>query len=94
MKHIALLALATLGIATSAFSQDDKPMVVINGESILRGNYVKRMEVLPGVGKNFGGKFVEASPGFLTLQTLINEMLTLQLAAEKGVTPSEAQITE
>lgn len=94
MKRFALFALALLSLGTTAFGQDEKPMIIINGETIMRGNYIKRMEVLPGVGKNFGGKFIEASPGFLTMQTLINEMLTLQLAAEKGVTPTEAQITE
>lgn len=94
MKRFALFALAALSLTTSAFAQDDKAMLVINGEPILRGNYIKRMEVLPGVGKNFSGKFIEASPGFLTLQTLINEMLTLQLARDKGVSPTEAQITE
>lgn len=93
MKRFALFALATLSLVNAAFAQDDKPMIVVNGETIMRSNYMKRMEVLPGVGKQVGGRFIEASPGFLTLSAMINEMLTLQLAKEKNVTPTEAQIT-
>ncbi|MFM9871972.1 MAG: peptidyl-prolyl cis-trans isomerase [Fimbriimonadaceae bacterium] len=94
MKRFAFFTLATLCLVNAAFAQDDKPMIVVNGETIMRSNYIKRMEVLPGVGKQVGGRFIEASPGFLTLSAMINEMLTLQLAKEKSVTPSEAQITE
>jgi parvulin-like peptidyl-prolyl isomerase len=94
MKRFALFALATLSLVNAAFAQDDKPMIIVNGETIMRSNYMKRMEVLPGVGKQIGGRFIEASPGFLTLSAMINEMLTLQLAKDKNVLPSEAQITE
>lgn len=87
-----LLAVATALIAVGAQAQD--PIVTVNGQPITRTQYVKRMEVLPGVGKSIGGKFFEASPGFLTLQQLINETLMLQLAKDKGVEPSEQQITD
>lgn len=87
-----LLALATTLMAVGAQAQDT--IVTVNGQPIARSQYVKRMEVLPGVGKSIGGKFFEASPGFLTLQQLINETLMLQLAKDKGVEPSEAQITD
>lgn len=94
MKRIALFAGALFALAVAAYAQEDRPMLVVNGQSIMRSNYVKRMEVLPGVGKQFGNTVVTAMPGFLTLQAMVNEMLTLQLAADQGVTPSEAQITE
>jgi parvulin-like peptidyl-prolyl isomerase len=92
MKRFVLPLLAI--ISTAAFAQEDKPIISINGESIMRSTYVKRMEVLPGVGKQVAGRFIEETPGFLTLQSLINETLVIQLAAQRGVTPSEAQITE
>ncbi|MBX3114409.1 MAG: SurA N-terminal domain-containing protein [Fimbriimonadaceae bacterium] len=95
MKSRALtftLALATALMAVGAQAQDT--IVTVNGQPIARSQYIKRMEVLPGVGKNVGGKFFEATPGFLTLQQLINEALMLQLAKDKGVEPSEAQITD
>lgn len=94
MKRFAFLALTALSFASAAFAQDDKPMIVVNGETIMRSNYLKRMEVLPGVGKQVGGRFIEGTPGFLTLSAMVNELLTLQLAKEKNVTPTEAQITE
>ncbi|MBL8066827.1 MAG: peptidyl-prolyl cis-trans isomerase [Armatimonadetes bacterium] len=94
MKRIALFAGALFALAVAAHAQEDRPMLVVNGQSIMRSNYIKRMEVLPGVGKQYGNTVVTAMPGFLTLQAMVNEMLTLQLAADQGVTPSEAQITE
>lgn len=94
MKRFLIATIAAATLANFAAAQADKPMIVINGEPIMRGNYIKRMEVLPGVGKQVGNQFIALQPGFITLQTLINEMLMLQLAKEKNVTPSEQQITE
>lgn len=94
MKRFLLASLAVAMLTSFATAQDDKPMIVVNGEPILRGNYIKRMEVLPGVGKQVGNQFITLQPGFITLQTLINEMLMLQLAKEKNVLPTEQQITD
>ncbi|MCW5937431.1 MAG: peptidyl-prolyl cis-trans isomerase [Fimbriimonadaceae bacterium] len=91
MRAAALtLALA----AAAAFGQTSpaKTMVVVNGQAIMGGQYLKRMEVLPGVGQLVNDKFIPATPGFLTLNKLINETLMLQLAKEKGVYPSDQEI--
>lgn len=93
-RAVPFLMLAAL--AASAFAQPapDKTMVVVNGDKITGANYVKRMEVLPGVGMLINGRFLEGTPGYLTLQQMINETLMIQLAKDKGVAPTEAQITQ
>ncbi|MDI9641593.1 peptidyl-prolyl cis-trans isomerase [Kamptonema cortianum] len=92
MRTVLLSLGILLAISSHAQTNPSKTLVVVNGAPITGANYMKRMEVLPGVGKLVGGRFVEATPGFLTLQTLINEMLMLQLAREKGVEPTAAQV--
>ena len=69
------------------------PIVSVNGEAIVTSDYYRRMSVLPGVGRIAGGRFVQATPGFLTLQQLINERLMIQLARKNNVEPTEADIT-
>jgi parvulin-like peptidyl-prolyl isomerase len=67
-------------------------IVKVNGQPILGDQYFSRMQVLPDVGKLAGQNFVPASPGFLTLQQIINEMLIVQLAREQGVYPTDAEL--
>jgi parvulin-like peptidyl-prolyl isomerase len=92
MKEIWSLALA--GIAAVAVAQVDlnRTVATVNGEEIRGAEYYRRMEYLPGVGKMIGGSFASAAPGFLTLDQLINERLVLQLAKDKGVLPTDAEI--
>lgn len=95
MRAASLVSLLTLGlVAASATAQTsmDKTLVVVNGQAITGRTYYKRMEVLPGVGQLVGERFVPATPGYLTLSKLINEVLMLQLAQEKGVAPTPAEI--
>lgn len=91
MKPLAVLVfLAAVG---SGWAQQlGAPVVSVNGEAITYGEFYKRMSVLPGVGRMAGGQFVLATPGFLTLQQMINEELMIQLAKEKGVAPTDAEI--
>lgn len=88
-----LIGLA-LGIATIASAQVDnaKTVVVINGEEIKGAEYYHRMEFLDGVGKPMGNGIAQFPPGFLTIETLITERLVLQLAKNKGVSPTEPEI--
>lgn len=88
-----LIGLA-LGIATIASAQVDnaKTVVVINGEEIKGAEYYHRMEFLDGVGKPMSNGIAQFPPGFLTIETMITERLILQLAKNKGVSPSEPEI--
>lgn len=89
----APLLLAAIAAPLLAAAQSES-VISVNGSPIARSQYYKRMEVLPGVGRMAGNRFVEATPGFLTLQALIDETLMLQLSKQKGVEPSEEQITQ
>lgn len=88
-----LIGLA-LGIATIASAQVDnaKTVVVINGEEIKGAEYYHRMEFLDGVGKPIGNGIAQFPPGFLTIETMITERLILQLAKNKGVSPTEPEV--
>lgn len=89
----AVLALTAFA-AASAFAQVDpnRTVLVVNGESINGSTYYKRMEVLPGIGKLVNNQFVASTPGFLTLQALVDEILMVQLAKKEGVAPTGAEI--
>jgi foldase protein PrsA len=89
-----LLPLAAIALAGVAHAQVDpnRTIATVNGEEIKGGEYYRRMEFLPGVGRKDGENFFEAPPGFLTLEQLITERLVLQLAKQKGVFPSDLQV--
>ena len=95
MKLIKQLVVAGLFAASlSTFAQIDpnRTVVVINGEEIKGGEYYRRMEYLPGVGRQSGNAFAEFPPGFLTIDQLISERLVFQLAKDKGVYPSDSEV--
>ena len=95
VTHLFLSALAIAGAAFATAQHDpSKTMIVVNGSPIKADVYYRRMEILPNVGRNNNGRYQPATPGFLTLQTLINEILLVQLAAERKVTPTAAEIQE
>ncbi len=50
------------------------------------------MEFLDGVGRPLGSGIAQFPPGFLTIETMITERLVLQLAKNKGVSPTEPEI--
>lgn len=81
-------------VAAVTLAQVDPSRVVatVNGVTIKGAEYYRRMEFLPGVGKNVGTGFAEFPPGFLTLEQLITEKLIFQLAKSHGVSPTEAEI--
>jgi foldase protein PrsA len=93
MRTFFWTAATLMAVTVSAQGIDlSKPVVVVNGQPISYGTYYKRMEGLQGFGRRVGQNFVPASPGFLTLQQLINEALIVELALDKGVAPTEAEI--
>ncbi len=83
-----------LALATTTLAQVDpaKTIATVNGEAIKGAEYYRRMEYLDGVGKMYGQNFVSFPPGFLTLEQLITEKLVLQMAKEKGVLPTDAEV--
>ncbi len=92
MKRWALIL--ALAISTVGWTQGSQAVIKVNGESVATDTYTKRMAVLSGVGRLVGNRFVSATPGFLTLQQLINEMLMVQLAKSKGVEPTAKEIQD
>lgn len=80
---------AALGSAQAIDST--KVVVTVNGEKVLAGEYYRRMEYLQ-LNRNLGPTVGDLPPGFLTLEQLITERLTLQLAKQKGCFPSDAEL--
>lgn len=71
---------------------NDRVVAVVNGEEIRGAEYYRRMEFLPAVGRRVGNQIFEYPPGLLTIEQLITERLILQLAREKGVAPTDAEV--
>ncbi|HRJ27782.1 MAG TPA: peptidylprolyl isomerase [Fimbriimonadaceae bacterium] len=92
MKQWFLAAIAALSCWASAQLPLDKPVLTVNGESISGAEYYRRMEFLTGVGRMINGRFLDAAPGFLTMQRLLDERLLLQIAKEKSVAPTKPEI--
>ncbi len=90
----AVFVSALLALAVSAFAQVDpnRTVATVDGVDIKGAEYYRRMEFLPGVGKDMGSGFAEFPPGFLTLEQLITERLVFELAKKKGVSPTEPEI--
>jgi len=79
---------------TLAQVDPNRVVATVNGVQIKGGEYYHRMEFLPGVGRNLGDRFAEFPPGFLTLEQLITEKLIYQLAKEKDVMPTDADVQD
>lgn len=90
----AIFAGLLLALAGAAIAQVDaaRTVATVNGTEIKGSEYYRRMEFLPGVGRNMGDGFAEFPPGFLTLEQLITEKLIFQLAKDKGVYPSDTEV--
>lgn len=93
-KVIAALALCLAATLSLAQVDPNRTVVVINGEEVKGAEYYERMEFLPGIGTRSGDKFLEAAPGFLTLNRLIEEKLLLQVAKTQNVFPTDAEVAE
>ncbi len=86
-----MLAFAICSLALSRQGTD--AVATVNGEVITSQYYYRRMEYLPGLGRtSITGQFVEVMPAIATLDALVTESIILQLAKEKKLTPTEAEI--
>jgi parvulin-like peptidyl-prolyl isomerase len=84
-------------MAAASFAQVDggRTVVSVNGEDIKGEEYYRRMEYLPDVGRVLeNGSVAVYPPGFLTMTQLIDEHLILQLAKQKGLTPTDQEIND
>lgn len=92
------LSIAAILVAVSAIASaqldPNKVVLSVNGEEIKAGEYYRRMEFLPGVGKMFGQSFAQAPPGLLTIDQLVTERLVFQQAKEFGVFPTDAEVQD
>lgn len=90
----SLTALAASLFAGLALAQVDPnaTIVTINGEVVKGSEYFRRMEMLPNVSRRLGNNTLNYPPGFLTIELLITEKLVFQLAKQKGVMPSDAEV--
>jgi foldase protein PrsA len=70
----------------------DRTLIVVNGEAVKGDVYVRRLQVLPNVGRMMESRYVSATPGYLAMQQIVNEILIWQLATEKGVAPTPAVV--
>jgi len=95
LKRIIALAAAFL-VALSSYAQVDPNRVVltINGEEIKGAEYYHRMEYLGGVFKVFGRTPLNYPPGFFTIEQLVTEHLILQLAAHRGLAPTDQEVQQ
>lgn len=93
---LRMLALIAACLSVTAFAQIDptRTVVTINGEEVKGAEYYRRMEYLPGVGKQANGTLAEFPPGFLTIEQLITERLVMQLAKEKNLMPTDAEVQQ
>ena len=94
-QAVGLLALFVAAAPALAHAQVDptRTVVVVNGEEVKGAEYYRRMEYLDGVGKKVGATIAEFPPGFLTIEQLITERLVFQLAKDRGVYPSDLEVT-
>lgn len=90
----AIIAGLLLALSGFAMGQVDpnRTVATVNGTEIKGAEYYRRMEFLPGVGRDIGSGFAEFPPGFLTLEQLITEKLVFQLAKKKGVSPTDPEV--
>jgi len=92
MKKFALGFVLACASFASAQIDPARTVMTINGEEVKGGEYYERMEFLPGVGTMRGENFIEAAPGFLVINRLIEEKLLLQVAKEQGVYPTDVEV--
>jgi len=91
---LTLLALPLTTLSLWAQIDPTKVVLTVNGEEVRGGEYYRRMELLPGIGKRIGGTYVELPPGLFTIDQLVTEKLVLQLAKQKGCYPSDPEVEQ
>lgn len=84
-NRLVLAAIVGLVVAFVLTGCGRNTMVTVNGEKISKDEFYRRMETTP-----LGGR----PAGLIILDQMINEKLFEQLATEKNVSPTDAQIAK
>lgn len=94
MRFLTLATYSALTLSAIAQPIDSNAVVAkIDGQAITAAQFYRRMAYMDGVGTVEDGKFVAAPPAFLTLRRMIDEAIILMVAKDKGVAPTQAEIT-
>jgi parvulin-like peptidyl-prolyl isomerase len=91
MKLASLLIAASLAISSFAQLGSDTFMDV-NGEKLTVTDFYRRMQFLPGLGRQTPQGFQSVNPGFATIDALLTEMVLLQVAKDRGVAPKDVDV--
>lgn len=98
-QHIAFGLSLLLPLAASAqvpeYTVDpNKVIATVNGEAIKSSELYSRLEYLDlaEVAERFGNRVLSFPAGFLALDQIVLERLTLQLAKERNVTPTNPEV--
>ena len=93
-KLVTTAAIAAVAGASLAQPLDSNAVIAkVDGRTITAAEFYHRMAYLDGVGVMEGTQFVAAPPAFLTIRRLIDEIVVLAVARDKGVAPTQAEIT-
>ncbi len=93
MRIFAAIGLAIT--AASAIAQVDPAKVyfTVNGDDVKGAEYYSQMEFMENTGYMAeSGQFIPGSPGLLALVDLINQHLYIQLAKQKNLYPTDAEV--
>lgn len=84
--------LCAVGVASGQMLDPASVVARVDGQAITASQFYSRMAYLDGVGVLEDGKFVAMPPALLTLRRMIDEMVVLMVARDKGVAPTPAEI--
>ena len=94
MRLVTVAALAAWACGALAQPIDSNAVIAkVDGQTITAAQFYHRMAYLDGVGVMEGTQFVAAPPAFLTVRRIIDEIVLLAVAKDKGVAPTQAEIT-
>lgn len=81
---------------SSATASADPPFATINGKTITQGRFLRFLQNKPGVRVTLEGQVAEfpvtETLGFQALEDLVAQELTLELAKEDGVLPTDEEV--
>ncbi len=93
MRIITAIGMALCAVAGYAQIDSSRVVFSVNGDEIKGDEYYTHMEFLPNMGRILeSGNVISVTPGLLTIVELINQHLVLQLAKQKNLYPTDAEV--
>ena len=93
MRIIAAIGLAFAAAAAFAQVDPSRTVATVNGDTITGEQFYEHMEFLPNMNRTLeSGEVVPVTPGLLAIVELVNQHLLLQLAKQKNLFPTDAQV--